>query len=120
LVRCEDGLQSLEPALDKLHYLMVQMDVLADYWRDMHSALEDLHERVDELRNDSLFQLNIRDLEQDWKRVRGDYMDYKTEVCSDDPLDVVSLPRLSANEAARSHSKIATHTLEPYMNIGYC
>lgn len=94
---------------------MVQMDVLADYWRDMHAALEDLHERVDELRNDSLFQLNIRDLEQDWKRVRRDYMDYKTEVCPDGSFDVESLPRLLANEAARSYPKNATNSLEPSM-----
>lgn len=56
---------------------MVQMDVLANYWRDLNAALEDLHEHVDELHNDSLFQLGIRDLERDWKMVRCDYMDYK-------------------------------------------
>jgi hypothetical protein len=80
VVSYEQALQRLEPAEKDLGCLMEEMDVLAQYWLEVDTALEDIYVRVTDLQDDNLLQMRIRGLNRDWKEVAGDYMSYKTAV----------------------------------------
>jgi hypothetical protein len=81
-VSYEQAIQHLEPAEKDLERLMVEMDVLAQYWLEVDTALEDIHVRVADLRDDKMLQMRIRGLNRDWKEVASDYKTYKMAVCT--------------------------------------
>lgn len=61
---------------------MVEMDVLAQYWLEVDTVLEDVERRAKGLRDDDMLQMNMRSLKRNWKEVADDYKMYKTAVCT--------------------------------------
>jgi hypothetical protein len=82
VISYEQALQRLEPAEKDLERWMGEMDVLAQYWLEVDTALEDIYVRVTDLREDNMLQMKIRGLNRDWKEVASDYKSYKTAVCT--------------------------------------
>ena len=73
ITSCEEALKNLEHREDGLKRLMVETDVLAQYWLGMDTALQDIYNRVAELREDNMLQMRIQGLYRDWKEVAGSY-----------------------------------------------
>ncbi len=56
-----------------LERLTDKTDVLAQYWLEADTALQDIYNRVKELREDNMLQMRIQGLYRDWKEVAGIY-----------------------------------------------
>jgi hypothetical protein len=56
-----------------LERLTDKTDVLAQYWLEADTVLQDIYNRVEELREDNMLQMRIQGLYRDWKEIAGIY-----------------------------------------------
>ena len=60
--------------------MMVEMDVVAEYWMGVDTELKDIDIRVKALRDDHMLQMRIKGLNRDWAGVARDHKRYITAV----------------------------------------
>jgi hypothetical protein len=77
----DEALAHLEPAEEELIILKDQMDVITRFWLEVDAMLKEIEARVDELRNDFMFQFRVGNLKCYWKEVADEYKSYKAAVC---------------------------------------
>jgi chromosome segregation ATPase len=76
----EEALQNLESAEKDLDRLIVEMDVVAEYWSGANVEVQDIEARFRALQNDDTFQMRIKALDRDWTGVAEDHKRYKASV----------------------------------------
>jgi hypothetical protein len=59
-----------------LEMLKVKMDVIADYWKGIHTELGDINRRVQGLRYDHVLEMRIKTFTRRWKEIAQDYKSY--------------------------------------------
>jgi hypothetical protein len=57
------------------------MGILARYWLEMNTTLQDVETQVEELRDDPMLQMSIWGLNGDWAEIARDYRTYEVAVC---------------------------------------
>jgi hypothetical protein len=61
---------------------MEEMNILAQYWMEVDTVLQDIERRARGLQDNDMLQMNMRSLKRNWKEVAGDYKMYKSAVCT--------------------------------------
>jgi hypothetical protein len=73
-------LQQLDGALKDLSEFGVYIDQLADYWVEMETMLQKIHDDVGNIQADAVSKLRIVQLKGSWGEIKESYMEYKVGV----------------------------------------
>lgn len=73
-------MQQLAGALKDLSELGLQIDQLANYWVEMESMLQKIHDDVENIQADAVSKRRILQLKGSWGEIKESYLDYKVGV----------------------------------------
>jgi hypothetical protein len=77
----EEALVYLEPTEKGLDLLTDQMDVVTQFWLEVHTVQEAIRATANGLRNDNVLQMEMRGLKRHWKDIADDYETYQSAAC---------------------------------------
>jgi hypothetical protein len=81
-ISCSEAIAQLHKAATDLSELTRQMDDFADWWQEMDTMLKTIVSRISQLRADRVARSRLRiiSIQKGWGQVRGQYLDYKTDI----------------------------------------
>jgi hypothetical protein len=73
-------MRQLAGALKDLSDFGLYIDQLADYWVEMESMLQKIHDDVGNIQADAVSKLRIVQLKGSWGEIKESYLEYKVGV----------------------------------------
>jgi len=78
--QCAIAMRQLDGALKDLSEFGQYIDQLADYWVEMESMLQNIHDHVGNIQADDVSRLRIEELKDSWGAIKESYLEYKVGV----------------------------------------
>ena len=73
-------MKKLDGALKDLSEFGLYIDQLADYWVEMESMLQKIHDDVENIQADAVSRLRIVQIKGSWGAIKESYLEYKLGV----------------------------------------